>query len=301
MAHGGNGAIDLNNDRLSVRISYPGEVYRGSRFDWNGFITQVTLDSRYTFCVPESLIPGTGSDGQGFCGEFGIEEAIGYNETYINNYFIKIGVGNLKKIDNKPYDFFRSYPVIPLASSVTSNNGRVCFNAKSGSNDGYSYTYNKDIKIDQNFLIISYMLKNTGTKKFETTEYCHNFVGINNEFVSDGYELKIPGQISPEKTVGDIVLRDGVITWPSNGLKQEFYCILKDYNSESMRYKNTPGYSWELFNRNIGAGLREAVDFKVEKFALWGSKHVISPETFIKLELAQGQTAMWTRRYEFFY
>ncbi|WP_027628572.1 hypothetical protein [Ruminiclostridium cellobioparum] len=294
MEHGGNGAIDLNNGRLSVRVSYPGEVYRGSRFDWNGFITQVTLDDRYTFCVPEALVPGVGSGGQGFCGEFGNEQAIGYEETYVDNYFIKIGVGNLKKIDNKPYDFFRNYPVVPLAGSVTSSTGRVCFKVESGSNDGYSYTYNKDIKIDENFLTISYMLKNTGSKKFETTEYCHNFVGINNEFVSDSYELKIPGCIIPENIVGEIVLGESTITWPENGVEQEFYCVLKNY-------ENAPEYSWELFNHKTGAGIREAVDFEVAKFALWGSRHVISPETFIRLELAPGQTATWTRRYEFFY
>ena len=139
MAYDCNRTIELNNGRLSVRISYPGEVYRGSRFDWNGFITQVTLDDRYTFCVPEALTPGVGSGGQGFCGEFGIEEAIGYDETCVDNYFIKIGVGNLKKTDDRPYDFFRNYPVVPLAGSVTSTAGRVCFKVESGSNDGYSY------------------------------------------------------------------------------------------------------------------------------------------------------------------
>lgn len=153
--------VSLNNDRLSVQISYP-----------------------------EALIPGKGCGGQGLCGEFGIDEAIGYSETSIGDYFLKIGVGHLKKIDNKPYDFFKYYPVIPIISSVTVTSDKVLFQAKSTINDGYSYEYTKKIKIEGSFLIIYYSLKNTGSRKMETTEYCHNFIGINNNVVSSSYKTK---------------------------------------------------------------------------------------------------------------
>ncbi len=285
--------VSLNNDRLSVQISYPEAVYKGSRFDWNGFITQVTFDGKHTFCVPEALIPGKGCGGQGLCGEFGIDEAIGYSETSIGDYFLKIGVGHLKKIDNKPYDFFKYYPVIPIISSVTVTSDKVLFQAKSTINDGYSYEYTKKIKIEGSFLIIYYSLKNTGSRKMETTEYCHNFIGINNNVVSSSYKLKISGQITLEKVVGVIRPGYGTLTWPDQEIKQEFYCIVKDFNKNS-------GYSWELYNSDLGVGLREIDDFEILKFAVWGSKHVISPETFVKLELEPGQTKSWMRKYEFF-
>ena len=34
-------AITLNNSQIKLRIETPGEKYRGSRFDWNGTITQI--------------------------------------------------------------------------------------------------------------------------------------------------------------------------------------------------------------------------------------------------------------------
>jgi len=36
--------IVLKSDQLTVEIAQPGVFYNGTRFDWSGFITQVTLD-----------------------------------------------------------------------------------------------------------------------------------------------------------------------------------------------------------------------------------------------------------------
>ena len=38
--------IVLTGDRLKVEIARPGEFYNGTRFDWSGHITQVTLDGQ---------------------------------------------------------------------------------------------------------------------------------------------------------------------------------------------------------------------------------------------------------------
>ncbi|GJM81015.1 hypothetical protein HMSSN139_35110 [Paenibacillus sp. HMSSN-139] len=74
-------AYQLQNEQLGVKIAELGEVYRGTRFDGAGFITGVELNGRHQFCVPESLVPGSGTGGIGLCSEFGIKEAIGYEET----------------------------------------------------------------------------------------------------------------------------------------------------------------------------------------------------------------------------
>jgi len=290
----GNTDICLSNSRLSLEIAYPGEKYKGSRFDWNGFITQVTLDGVHTFCVPESLTPGAGSGGQGFCGEFGIENALGYEEAHVGHCFTKIGVGQLRKPDNQPYDFFRNYEVLPSSGSVTAAAHKVLFCTNSARVDGYSCKYEKEIVLAGDAFHISYSLTNTGSKKIDTTEYCHNFVGINQRPVSGAYKLKIPGRMTLEKTKGDILESEGEVSWPEQQERQEFYCTFKDYDTQG-------DYSWELYNREAGVGVRETDDFPVFKFALWGSRHVISPETFIKLEVEPDATVTWKRSYEFFY
>ena len=85
--------IGLKSDRLLVEIAKPGTVYAGSRFDWTGFITQVYLDGKHTFCAYEDVVPGLGSGGIGFCNDFGLNTPIGYDEAEIGEGYMKIGIG----------------------------------------------------------------------------------------------------------------------------------------------------------------------------------------------------------------
>lgn len=45
----------ISNQRLKVEIALPGTQYHYSRFDWTGFIVQITLDDKHTFCTSESF------------------------------------------------------------------------------------------------------------------------------------------------------------------------------------------------------------------------------------------------------
>ncbi len=283
--------IVLSNERLSVEIPYPGEEYNGSRFDWCGFITQVTLDSKHTFCVKESLETGKGSGGCGLCGEFGIREPVGFDETSVGEYFPKIGVGLLRRPDTEPYDFFRKYEVKPLVFNVNNDETSADFSAVMAMHNGYGYKYKKSISLCQNRLKITYSLENTGDKKISTTEYCHNFIGIDENSIGSSYSLKLPCDINMENASGEIISRDRVISWPDN-FSEEFYCQLKDF-------KCSGSYTWELFDSQSGAGVRETDHFTLLKFALWGTKHVASPEAFVSIDIEPGAEQTWSREYEF--
>ena len=285
--------IILKNERLEVGIANSGTFYKGSRFDWNGFIMQVTLDSIHTFCVPESLESEKGSGGQGFCGEFGLEEAIGYDETCVGDYFPKIGVGLLKKPDLLPYNFFRPYQYIRQSSNIVINNQTASFSTNTPEHNGYAYDYYKTISICENRLKVEYSLHNKGPKKISTTEYCHNFIGIDKKGVDGCYSLKLPCEIVMEAAKGELYTKNNIFKWPDTVMNEEFYCHVRGY-------RNSESYSWEIYNDKLGVGVREIDDFPVYKFALWGYRHVISPETFIRIELEQDQTKTWTREYEFF-
>jgi hypothetical protein len=41
-------------------------------------------------------------------------------------------------------------------------------------------------------------------------------------------------------------------------------------------------------------------DFRPARIALWGMRHVISPEAFIEVDIEPGSAQKWTRKYEFF-
>src|SRR5512146_1592394 len=119
--------ITLDTPRLKVEIAAPGMVYRRSRFDWTGFVTQVTLDGRHTFCVPEDPDPHKGTGGIGLCSEFGIEKAVGYADARPGELFPKLGVGLLRKPGDVPYDFFHPYEIeepFPVQVEVTADTAR---------------------------------------------------------------------------------------------------------------------------------------------------------------------------------
>ncbi len=284
--------IILQNSRLRVELAQPGTFYNGSRFDHNGFITGVVLDGRHTFCVPESMTEGEGSGGCGFCGEFGIDEAIGYDETQVGASFLKVGVGQIKRPDDVPYNFFRPYEFLPAASELTFGEGSVTFAVRAESCNGYAYAYQKTVRIQENRMTIAYTLENTGAKRITTTEYCHNFVGINRLPVNGGYQLAFSNMQALNREVGNVYARDGVITWPDEPMEKQYYC----------QPKAAPGggYCWRLVNRQAGVGVSESDNFTPCKLALWGYRHVVSPEVFVRIDLAPGETQQWARTYEFF-
>ncbi len=57
--------------------------------------------------------------GKGFYNEFGIDTALGFDETDIGGWFHKIGVGLLKK-DDTQYLFSKTYEIKPAEFKIIS-------------------------------------------------------------------------------------------------------------------------------------------------------------------------------------
>ena len=92
----------LKNDQLEVHIDHPLHGYRFSRFDWMGKIREVRFKGM--LMTTSELMEETSESGVGLYNEFGIEQAIGFDEAQEGDYFHKIGVGLLQK-DSDDYSF----------------------------------------------------------------------------------------------------------------------------------------------------------------------------------------------------
>ncbi|MBM7540755.1 hypothetical protein [Amphibacillus cookii] len=282
----------LENNRLKVEIAEPGGVYSGSRFDWTGLITQVTLDKTVTYCVPERLEAGVGTGGIGLSNEFGIDAPIGYDAVRTGEQFPKIGVGLLTKAEETAYDFFYDYNVAPADVKVNNKDQTATFTTTAESPSGYGYHLVKEIALDNNHLVISYILTNTGKIAFKTNEYSHNFLGINSHTIDEEYKLILPNMRGLDVKIGNIKVSNKQLTWPvvPDG---DFYAHI-DMD------ENRVGYNWDLYHKTARAGVREQSVFKPAKMALWGRDHVISPEVFIDITLAPGEIKNWQRCYQFY-
>lgn len=288
----------LRNDKLLIEIGELGD-YNRTRFDWTGFINQVTLlEGGHTFCVPESLVSGQGTGGAGICNEFGITDPIGYEDARTGDNFLKIGIGLLTRESEGPYEFNRDYPLEscdfqvhqPDASSIT-------FTVTPVNCRGYAVRMIKQISIISSKLHIKYSLENTGSLGIHTHEYAHNFLGIDKLPVGPEYKLRFPFAYTPndhgEGTMEGLQFTDGEVRFTSEPEKEFFFQF------DGTDTTNLP-YLWELVHDRAGVGVRETSDYPIAYGAVWGKGHVISPEMFVKIDVEPGQTINWERTYEFF-
>lgn len=287
--------IILESDRLTVEIAQPGTIYRGSRFDWTGFITQVTLDHQHNFCVPEQYDPDKGTGGIGFCNEFGIDKPVGYEEAAVGECFPKIGIGLLKRKSEGPYEFWSSYDIQAFSVQVSTEENSVTFVSEPFRCAGYAARLEKTVSIKGTILEMEYTLKNTGIKHIETNEYCHNFIGIDGHHLGKDYCLSFPYQVKINKVSGSFVPYEDKILW-EEAPQGDFYGIIERIGVEP----EVDPYWWQLIHTPSGAGVRELTRIPVCKYAVWGSTHVVSPELFIHISLEPGAAMTWSRKYEFF-
>lgn len=314
--------IVLTSSRLHVEVAHPGTAYKRTRFDWTGFITQVTLDGRHSFCVPEDYDPAKGTGGIGICGEFGIEKAIGYADAKPGEAFPKLGIGLLKRPEEPNYRFFVPHEIERLFEiAIEAGPDSVTFTVAPLECRGYALRQTKTLRVEDNCLTVAYRLENTGSKAVHTQEYSHNFIAVDNQEVGPDYSLRFPNPVSikpnynqfrgflppllrallPDFALKMVVKRmagssvlaaeGSEITWkavPSGA----FFC-------HPLGFTQTSAAQWELVHLPSGVRVREYDDFAPQRIALWGMKHVVSPEVYIDIDLEPGQSQSWTRRFEF--
>ncbi len=183
----------LKSDRLAVEIAQPGTIYAGTRFDWTGFVTQVTLDGQHTFCMPESLVEGQGTGGIGLCNEFGNDMPVGHDDAKPGETFPKLGIGLLWRGDLPKYDFFRRYEIAnQFPIEVETGSDQATFIVEPIETLGYSARLEKTLRVRENWLEIAYKLENNGIKPIQTNEYNHNFMGIDRQLIGPDYQLSFP-------------------------------------------------------------------------------------------------------------
>jgi hypothetical protein len=290
--------IIIESESLIVEIERPGSSYKGTRFDWTGFIKQVTLKGRgHTFCTVESHLPGKGTGGVGLCNEFGNTHPIGYDNAGSGQHFPKIGVGLLTRTSEEAYNFFAAYPVSPFIVHTDTTPDSVYFVSEPKMCRGYAIRLEKKISVRDRELSISYTMHNVGTESIVTNEYVHNFIAINDKPIGPDYILRFPNIIKPISEISEskgkaLRLNNKEIHW-GEPVSNTFYC-------QFYGFKNPTPFYWELIHNKEMVGVRERGSAPASSLALWGESHVVSPEVFVDISINPGETQQWNRIFEFF-
>jgi hypothetical protein len=285
----------LKNKNLEIHIDLPEENYTFSRFDWTGKIVEVKFQNINLSGVERTDCENEHYFGKGFYNEFGIDSALGFNETDIGGWFHKIGVGLLKKDENQ-YLFSKNYDIKPAAFNTVIESNKILINCLSENINGYSYLLKKEVELHESNFTIKYYLENKGEKDICTNEYGHNFIAINKELVGNNYVLKFPFQLKP-KEFGETVNPEQKVDIGQNEIK------FNSSPNEQFYFSNLSGNEnvdaeWELINRNQNIGITETGSFKTNKINLWGCSHVVSPELYFNIFIKPGQSVAWSRTYK---
>lgn len=288
----------LHNQNIEIKIDAPMENYNASRFDWTGKIVDVKFKDIQIAGIEDPNYNNDNQIGKGFYNEFGIDTALGFEETEIGGWFHKIGVGLLRKEDSQ-YVFNKPYEIKPAKFQIKANEDKVLIRCISSSINGYSYELQKEIEINATGFAIKYDLKNTGVKTIKTDEYTHNFLTIGDGFIGENYRLNFPFELKPNlftEAVNSelaVALEKNRITFNKTPNEQFFFSNLSGGKSVNA--------SWELLNLKTKIGIRENTSFQTQKVNLWGWKHVISPELFFDINVEPGKSTEWIRKYEVFH
>jgi len=292
-------AVELTNKYIRLDINEPGSEYTRARFDWTGQIVQLTFKGTHTFCTSETFKPWKIKKlGQGLFNEFGIEQAVGYDDCNVGQWFPKIGVGLLRRKTKHDYHFYKNYKIQPFSFTVERENSKIRFISRAKETRGYAFTFKKSITLNKNTFTIDYELANIGTKQIITNEYNHNFISINKQNIDNQYVLKLPFTIDPccFTTVMNphnvLCLGKKHITWNAVP-KKDFF--IRHLNPAPLK-----AGLWSLEHKACKVGIKEICKFPIQTFNLWGKKHVVSPEVFFKIALTAGKTLHWQRRYEIY-
>ena len=285
-------SIILKNDQLEIAMYKPGEGYTGSRFDWTGFITQVTYEG-HTFCTAEQILPERKTTyGEGLCGEFCISAA-DYAELKKDDWFPKVGIGKMQKPnDESSYRVHFNYVKTTGEFKWSQDNDGVSFHALPVRVNGYAADMKKTLRLEGAVLIIDYTLANVGEKEIRVDEYAHNFMAVDGLPLSGDYNIKVPFRYN-EGMVDhpDVIIKDDGFTFARTPASTVAFSYMKSFKAVK---------SWELTHAKQRVGMREIDPFEVAFSRVWCQEHVAALSFYITIAVKPGQTKQWSRRFECF-
>jgi len=292
----------LSNAHMTIHVWDPDPntgFVRAARFDRSGIISQANFD-HHTIFGPRKAAhdPLNQDDIYGTPDEFGIDAPLGYAQAKPGETFLKIGVGRLRRIDDKPYAFFTKYPLVEVFPwTVHATSTTLVFKQSGSDPKGFAYEYVKRLQLlpDRPGFAIINTLKNTGTNPLSIDHYMHNFILIDSQPIGPDYAVTFPWQPQPQpNAAGMSFLQIG-----TDSIK-----LIKDVPDGPsfwvpMTVNPKDANCVTVLNPARNVAITIQGDRELARFTLYGEHNAICPEAFVQIDLAPGQTTSWRTTYLF--
>ena len=275
--------------------------YRASRFDWSGVVPCLAYEGHTYFGIWFSHYDPMLADAiAGPVEEFRSSDgALDYAQAKAGDLFVKLGVGVLRKLDDSPYQFMTTYPLVDGGKwTVQARRSEVSFRQQLQSPIGIAYDYEKTVKLDRRepVLILQHSLKNTGTKTIDTEVYDHDFFMLDGAPTGPGMVIRLAFEPKAEQSLEPLAVIQNKEILYQYPLKpgQSAYSFLTGFSNSPSDYNIT------VENQRTGVGVEQTADVPISRFNFWSIQTTICPEAYIHLVIAPGKTAHWNIRYRFY-
>ncbi len=300
----------------SICRTFETGYYRGTRFDWSGVIQSLEYhghnyygpwftgtDSNVVDFIfkGDEIVAGPCSAITGPVEEFSSEgKALGFEEAKPGGTFIKIGVGVLRRPDDKDYNPYRLYEIVDAGKwSIQKTTDSVEFTHDlSDRSSGYSYRYTKIIRLAQGKpeMVLQHKLENMGNQRIDTSVYDHNFLVLDKQPIGPDFVVTVPFAIKASQIKSPELAH---IEGNSFGYQRE----LRGREIVSAQFSGFSGtsddYRIRIENRKVGAGMDIAGDRPLRKENLWSIRSVLAVEPFIRMSIEPGKTFSWEYHYNY--
>jgi hypothetical protein len=275
--------------------------YQGTRFDWSGVVASLQYEKHEYFGRwYERHDPRIHDAITGPVEEFRTNDTgLGYDEAKAGGTFVRIGIGTVRKPEEKAYRPYETYEIVdPGKWTIRKHKDRIEFTQQLRSDEGYAYVYSKTVRLVKGKpeLLLEHSLANTGDKAIDTTQYNHNFFVIDHEAVGPDVVAKFvftPTATRGFKDRAEIIGQE--IHFPrdiegKNG-------VFSELTGSQVDVKD---YDFKVENQKTGAGVHFTSDQALEKVNFWAISTVAAVEPYIHLKIEPGKTVRWTVRYDFY-
>ena len=224
---------------------------------------------------------------------------MGYDEAKTGESFVKIGVGAVRKPEERAFRQFNTYDITDNGKwTVKVNADNVEFTQELGDTNGYAYIYKKTVRLVEGKpeMVLEHSLKNTGRKPIASSVYEHNFYMLDHQPAGPDYSVRFPFDVHPQADLqGAAEARGKEFTYLKElQPKQSVYTVMDGFGA-------TPrDYDIRVENRKAGIGVRQTSDRPMSRLVFWSISTTVCPEAYIDFQAAPGQEAKWSIRYEFY-
>jgi hypothetical protein len=295
---------EIANSKIKAKLYLPDTelgYYRATRFDWSGVIASLEANGhnyfgkwfdRYDPKIHDAIM---GPVEEFLTGD----SALGYDEVKAGEKFVRIGVGALRKPEEKQFARFKTYEIVDYGRWTTRGGPDwIEFAHELADTNGYAYVYRKRLSLtkDKAELVLDHSLKNTGRKVIDTSVYNHDFYMLDGQPTGPDVAVHFPFTLQAKADFKNLAeMRGKDLVYLAELKKGE--TVFTEFEGFGSTLAD---YDFRVENKKSGIGVRQRGDQPLSKLVFWSIRTTVCPEAYIHMNIEPGKEFTWRIQYEFY-